>query len=289
MASTQGTPASWYPDPLGRHEHRWFDGADWTEHVSSHGRQTTDTMAKGQKVVTSANNPERLRSQVSTHDSSMAKRDAELRADLSGPVSEALLDRLLVVINQKTKIIEVNTEFVVYGPDGIPVGAVRQVGQSGFKKFMRFFGDLDQYFTHKYQVVETSGAVVLTLTRPAKFLKSRVVVGDAAGREIGQVVQKNVFGKIRFDFLVDGRPVGGIFAENWRAWNFRLEDANGTEVGRITKTFEGMLRTMFTTADNYVLQIHRPLEDPLRQLVFASALTIDVALKQDARGFSFGS
>jgi len=245
-------------------------------------------MANGHMVVTAANNADRLRSQMAIHDSSMARRGAELRADLSGPVSGALLDRLVVVMNQKTKIIEVNTEFVVYGPDGNPVGAVRQVGQSGFKRFMRFFGDLDQYFTHKSQVVETSGAVVLTLTRPAKFVKSRVIVGDAAGREIGQVVQKNVFGKIRFDFLVGGRPAGGIFAENWRAWNFRLEDANGAEVGRITKTFEGMLRTMFTTADHYVLQIHRPLEDPLRQLVFAAALTIDVALKQDARGLRFG-
>jgi uncharacterized protein YxjI len=245
-------------------------------------------MAKGHQVVTGTKNAARLRSQMANHDSSMARRGAELRADLAGPVSDVLLDRLVVVINQKTKLFEVNTEFVVYGPDGNPVGAVRQVGQSGFKKFMRFFGDLDQYFTHKYQVVEASGAVVLGLTRPAKFMKSRVIVTDAAGREIGQVVQKNVFGKIRFEFVVGGRPVGGILAENWRAWNFRLEDSNGTEIGRITKTFEGMARTMFTTADHYVLQIHRPLEDPLRQLVFASALTIDVALKQDARGFSFG-
>ena len=39
-------------------------------------------------------------------------------------------------------------------------------------------------------------------------------------------------------------------------------------------------------ADNYVVQIHRPLEDPLRSLVVAAALTVDTALKQDARGFN---
>lgn len=288
MASLQGTPAAWYPDPLGRHEHRWFDGADWTDHVSSHGRQTTDPMLKGQKVVTGTSDPARLRNQVARHDATMQKRDGELRVDLAGPTSGALLDRLLLVVNQKTKIIEVNSEFALYDPSGAQVGAVRQVGQNGFKKFIRFFGDLDQYFTHKYQVVEKSGEVVLGLTRPAKFLKSRVIVSDAVGREIGQIVQQNVFGKIRFDFMSGGARVGGIFAENWRAWNFRLEDATGTEVGRITKTFEGVLRTMFTTADNYVLQIHRPVDDPLRQLLFASAVTIDVALKQDSRGVSFG-
>jgi len=34
--------ADWYPDPLGRHEHRFWDGALWTEHVASAGRQAID-------------------------------------------------------------------------------------------------------------------------------------------------------------------------------------------------------------------------------------------------------
>jgi hypothetical protein len=43
---------------------------------------------------------------------------------------------------------------------------------------------------------------------------------------------------------------------------------------------------MFTTADNYVLQIHRTLDEPLRSMVIASALSVDTALKQDSRGLS---
>jgi hypothetical protein len=56
-------------------------------------------------------------------------------------------------------------------------------------------------------------------------------------------------------------------------------------VARITKTWEGLGKTLFTTADNFVVQIHRPLEEPLRSLVIASSLAVDVALKQDNRGF----
>jgi hypothetical protein len=55
-------------------------------------------------------------------------------------------------------------------------------------------------------------------------------------------------------------------------------------VARITKTWEGLAKTMFTTADNFVVQIHRPMEDPLRSLVVAAALAVDTALKQDSRG-----
>jgi hypothetical protein len=42
---------------------------------------------------------------------------------------------------------------------------------------------------------------------------------------------------------------------------------------------------MFTTADNYVVQIHRPLQGPLQALVVAAAVSVDTALKQDSRGF----
>ena len=63
-----------------------------------------------------------------------------------------------------------------------------------------------------------------------------------------------------------------------------ITDHTGQEVARITKTWEGLARTLFTTADNYVVQVHRRLEDPLASLVLASALTVDTALKQDDRG-----
>lgn len=36
-----GTP-SWQPDPFGRHEERWWDGAHWTEKVRSSGTTGID-------------------------------------------------------------------------------------------------------------------------------------------------------------------------------------------------------------------------------------------------------
>ena len=45
--------------------------------------------------------------------------------------------------------------------------------------------------------------------------------------------------------------------------------------------------TLLTTADNYVVEITRALDDPLRSLVVAAALGVDTALKQDARGLDF--
>ncbi len=34
--------AGWHPDPTGHHEHRYFDGAAWTDHVADAGRTSQD-------------------------------------------------------------------------------------------------------------------------------------------------------------------------------------------------------------------------------------------------------
>jgi uncharacterized protein YxjI len=191
----------------------------------------------------------------------------------------------VLVVSQRTKLIELTNEYAVYDGGGRQIGAVVEVGQSSVKKALRFVSNFDQFLTHRLEVRDATG-VLLTLTRPAKVVKSRVQVARGDGSPVGEVVQANVFGKIRFDLVAGGQLVGAIQAENWRAWNFAITDAAGREVARITKTWEGLAKTLFTTADNYVVHVHVGLPDPLSSLVIASALTVDTALKQDDRGFN---
>lgn len=37
MPETTTWPAGWFPDPTGRHDHRWWDGGAWTAHVADAG------------------------------------------------------------------------------------------------------------------------------------------------------------------------------------------------------------------------------------------------------------
>jgi uncharacterized protein YxjI len=192
----------------------------------------------------------------------------------------------VLVVNQKTKVIELSNEYSVFDAAGTQLGAVRQTGQTMLKKAARLLTSLDQFMTHALKVTDASGVTQLTLTRPRKVFKSTIVVQRPDGSEVGRIVQENMVGKIRFGMEANGKRVGGIQGENWRAWNFSIKDEAGTEVGRITKTWEGLARTVFTTADHYVVQIHKELPEPLRSLVVASALCVDTALKQDKRGFN---
>jgi uncharacterized protein YxjI len=195
-----------------------------------------------------------------------------------------------LVVNQKAKIFELNNEYTVFDAEGQKIGAVVQVGQSGARKALRFVSNVDQFLKVQLDVVDAWGRPVLKLTRPGKVLKSTVIVARPDGTEVGRLKQENAIGKIRFAMLVGEHRYGSINAENWRAWNFSIRDHTEAEVARITKTWEGFTKAMFTTADNYVVQIHRPLEEPLRTLVVAAAVSVDTALKQDegGGGFSFG-
>jgi uncharacterized protein YxjI len=234
---------------------------------------------EGAMTLSDQNDPARIAQQVSGAD----KRGANVQnAAFQGGGS--VFNEPILVVNQKAKVIEITNQYSVFNATGQQLAAVNEVGQSKAKKAMRLLTSLDQFMTHRLEITDPAGNVLMKLTRPAKIMKSTVVVSDAGDTEIGRIVQDNMIGKIHFTLQAGGTTYGAIRAENWRAWNFKIEDHTGNEVARITKTWEGLGKTLFTTADNYVVQFHQQLQQPLLSLVVASALSVDTALKQDNRG-----
>ncbi len=281
------TPANWYPDPMNRHQLRYWNGTAWTENVSDNGVQSLDPLQpKGLDRIDSAltigneGDPNKIQQQLHG--------DAKYRSAQVGAAAfqggGTIFTEPILVVNQKAKLIELNNQYGVFNQNGQQLAAVNQVGQNAAKKAIRLLTNLDQFLTHRLEITDSQGRVMLKVTRPAKVMKSTVIVSDGNDQEIGRIVQDNMFGKIHFTLQAGGYTYGAIKAENWRAWNFRIEDHTGQEVARITKTFEGIAKTLFTTADNYVVQIHTVLAQPLNSLVVASALSVDTALKQDSRG-----
>jgi uncharacterized protein YxjI len=201
-----------------------------------------------------------------------------------------LLSHDVLVISQEAKLIETMDEYRVFDDAGAEIGTIREVEQSTTRRAVRLFSGVDQYLTHKLGVFDRDGQEVLMLDRPAKLMKSRIRVSDAAGMERGAILQDNLVGKKHFA-LVDGNGdrIGSIDGENWMSWDFAIHDSAGAEVGRITKKWTGLLKEGYTTADTYVLQIDAEVSLDLRLLMFASAAGLDVALKQDdTGGWGFG-
>ncbi len=129
----------------------------------NHGTESVDE-SEGTHIPTGEQGTDRVQRQV---------RD-QAGLDKSASGGGTLFTEPILVVNQKAKLIEVNTEYAVYDQDGNQIGAVRQVGQSGFKKALRFVSDVDKFMTHKFQIVDMVGNVQLAVTRPAKLVKPRV-------------------------------------------------------------------------------------------------------------------
>lgn len=270
MTAPSASPG-WYADPAGEHQYRWYDGSQWTDQVSSNGVQELSPLRAPTPVVGQQMSADR-------HAQNLSRAGVQVGAQQGGGT---LFTEPVLVVSQKAKLIELTNEYAITDQHGTQIGAVRQVGQSTAKKVLRAVSNLDAMMTHNLQITDVHGNVQLQVTRPRAMFKSRVLIQGPHGEPIGSIVQQNVIGKVRFAYeSADGQVVGHLRAENWRGWNFTIVDAHDGHLASITKTWQGFAKAMFTTADHYVVQIHRPLEGILQPLVVASAVTVDTVLSQ---------
>jgi uncharacterized protein YxjI len=182
----------------------------------------------------------------------------------------------ILVINQKAKFIDITSEYKVFDQRGVQIAMVRQ---EGGKKWLRFFVN-KALLPANVAVIDVSGQAVLRIDKKFSWWRPKVFLQDGGGNVVGQFVWAKMIGKQTIEFNAGGQVVGRIKAQNWRAWNFSIEDAAGAEVGTISKTWAGLGKEMFTNADHYVMNLHRQLDGPLLGFAVGSALCIDTVLKQ---------
>jgi hypothetical protein len=54
MSSSTTWAPGWFPDPTGRHDHRWWDGVEWTAHVADAGTAGKDPLGSPPAPTTTA-------------------------------------------------------------------------------------------------------------------------------------------------------------------------------------------------------------------------------------------
>lgn len=190
-----------------------------------------------------------------------------------------LLQNSVLVVEQKKQMFEMDTSYDILDEGGRTIGTVRQVGQSAARKVFRLVAKVDEYLEHRFEVTDSDGTVLLRLQRPAKLRKSRLVVSDAGGAEIGEIAQLNNLGKVRFGLTSGGQPIGELRGRNIRDRSFDILDAQERPVGQVSKKFEG-LDGILKTEDKYAVQVDESLDGPLRMLSIAAGIGLDLALHQ---------
>jgi hypothetical protein len=221
-----------------------------------------------------------------------------------------LLTEDVLVVNQKAKLIGSTLAYEVYDQRGHQLGAFQEVRRDLATKMsdkMRGRGESNRTF--RFEVVDMQGNVLLAMTRPEHWFSARtsMAIEGPDGIPMGYITQETTglrdavaglalggharrlasatdgakkVGHLRFGLEAGGRRLGSLYATSRNAWDFAILDQSGADIGKVTKTWAGWTKERFTKADNYVVQMKQSVEDPLRSLVVAAALAIDVALKQ---------
>ncbi|MBW3657609.1 MAG: hypothetical protein KY457_03150 [Actinobacteria bacterium] len=190
-----------------------------------------------------------------------------------------MLARPGVGIHQRRKFFELRNEYTLVDEAGQPLGTATQERQSFLALLVRIFSALDVALPMTLEVRDTAGDVQLELHKP--WFTWRVEVSAPDVGAIGSIRKQIRVGKARFSLQGPaGEALGEVRAQNWRARDFAIFDPVDTEVARVTKEWRGLLTEAFSDADSYAVAFQPQLGHPLRALSFASALAVDIVMKQ---------
>jgi uncharacterized protein YxjI len=143
------------------------------------------------------------------------------------------------------------------------------------------FTDYRRHTPFDVHVTDDDGNLVVQVKRGISIFLSKVDVLDGAGHRLGGFNQKflSIGGAFRV-LDAHGSEVCQLTGK-WTSWDFKFT-AQGLELARVTKKWQGIGKEMFTTADNYVLQISEDLPpgSHTRKLILAAVMCIDMVLKE---------
>lgn len=197
-----------------------------------------------------------------------------------GDVSD-VFNAPVLLVEQPRKFFSVEASYQVLGEGGAPLASVREIDLSALMKVARFFfSENSDNFPAKLQISDPAGRPLLVVHKPFAFMHPKTKVLRPDGALLGYIAKDFKLVGSRFRLLDPGDAELGEITGNWTGWEFSIKDINGVQVARVSKRFAGLTKEFFTTADRYGVEIHPELRDPLRSLVIASAVTIDLVLHQ---------
>jgi uncharacterized protein YxjI len=185
------------------------------------------------------------------------------------------------VVKEHTGIFKAANNFDIFDPaTGALALTCREPKLGLFTKLLRFT-DYKRMTPFDIEVRSASGDLVVRVTRGVSIFVSTVRVEDGQGRLLGSFKQKFFSLGGAFDVRDAREQVVCSLKGKWTGWEFRFVQGE-RELAKVSKQWAGLGRELFTSADNYVLDIAPWVraDDPVRRLILASVLCIDMVLKE---------
>ena len=193
----------------------------------------------------------------------------------------ASLNKNLFLVKEHLGVFKAANNYDIYDPQtGQITMHCREDNLGGFTKLLRFT-EYKRLTPFDVRITTPDGQQLVRITRGVTFLRSRVTVLDGDDQVIGGFRQKLLSVGGAFDLQDADEKVLCNLVGKWTGWDFRFM-AGDTEFAHVTKKWAGLGKELFTSADNYVLEISEtvPPDSRVRLLILAAVTCIDMVLKE---------
>lgn len=193
----------------------------------------------------------------------------------------SVLNQNLFFVKEHVGMFKASNNYDIHNPENQKVVMTCREEKLGFFTKLLRFTKYKRMTPFNLEIKTPSGEKVLTVKRGISIILSTVEVYDENDKLVGKFKQKffSVGGKFN---ILD--PMGNMLCKlqgKWTGWDFKFVKDN-KEYAHVSKKWSGLGKEMFTSADNYMLEIKDIVskDDPLRILIFSAVICIDMVLKE---------
>lgn len=191
------------------------------------------------------------------------------------------LARNLYFVKEQVGFFKAANNYDVYDPQTNELILICREEKIGFFTKMFRFTDYKRMTPFHVDIRLPDGQPIVEVKRGINLFLSKVDVLDENSQRIGGFKQKLFSIGGAFSVLgANDEPLCELKGK-WTSWEFRFM-AGDTELAKVSKKWAGLGKEMFTSADNYMLQISDkvPADNPVRQLILGAVMCIDMVLKE---------
>ena len=193
-----------------------------------------------------------------------------------------VLNKNLFFVKEHVRIFKAANSFDIFDPTTKELVLQCLESNLGFFTKLFRFSDYKRMTPFNMEIKTPQGQKLMTVNRGVSFFLSHVNVLDERDTLLGTFKQKffSIGGK--FEVLDPTGKSLCMLKGKWTSWEFKFVAQDNKEFATVTKKWSGLGKEMFTSADNYVLQISEdvPADHPLRMLIMAAVMCIDLVLKE---------
>lgn len=193
----------------------------------------------------------------------------------------SILSKNIYFVKEQVGMFKASNSYDIFNPeDRKQIMTCREEKLGMLTKIFRFT-DYKRMTPFNIVVKTTASEKVLTVKRGITFFMSKVDVFDEKDVKIGTFKQKffSIGGK--FDVYDAEDKIICTLKGKWSSWEYKFAIGD-KELAKVSKKWSGIGKELFTSADNYILEINKdvPPDHKIRLLVLAAVMCIDMVLKE---------